>query len=169
VRGGQRCAGEYRREDVEVGDLVGGDKTVHHSPPPWSQIESDVVDLLDWIEGTKERGDGDDDPWVHPAIQAGIVHHRLVWIHPFVDGNGRTARMFTTMLLYQRAYDFKYLFEMSTYYNERRDEYYEALRSADRTGDYTDWLVFFLGAFAYQMVRIQAIVKRSQERRTQAA
>jgi Fic family protein len=120
----------------------------------------EVEELLRWIEATKQRGDGDDDPWVHPAIQAGLVHHRLVWIHPFVDGNGRIARMFTTLLLYQREYDFKYLFELSAYYNEHRDEYYEALRSADRTGDYTRWLIFFLGGFAYQMVRMQELVRK---------
>jgi Fic family protein len=105
------------------------------------------------------RGEGEDDPWVHAAIQAGIAHHRLVWIHPFVDGNGRTARMFTSMLLYQREYDFKYLFELSDYYNEHRDEYYAALRSADRTGDYTQWITYFLGGFSYQMVRTQELVR----------
>jgi Fic family protein len=163
VRGGQRHAGQYRREDVVVGDLVDGQKTVHHRPPSWAQVEAEVEALLRWVEATKIRGDGDEDPWVHPAIQAGLLHHRLVWIHPFVDGNGRTARMFTTLLLYQRKYDFKYLFELSDYYNEHRDEYYEALRSADRTGDYTNWLVFFLGGFSYQMVRTQEMVRKQEE------
>ena len=159
VRGGTRFAGQFRCEDVEVGDLAGGSKTVHHKPPNWSEVEKEVDQLLDWIETTKTRGDGEDDPWVHAAIQAGIAHHRLVWIHPFVDGNGRTARMFTSMLLYQREYDFKYLFELSDYYNEHRDEYYRALRTADTTGDYTDWLIYFLGGFAYQMVRTQELVR----------
>jgi Fic family protein len=160
VRGGQRFAGELRRESVEVGDLAGGVKTVHHRPPHWSAVESELDALLAWVEASKERGDGDGDPWVHPAILAGIVHHRLVWIHPFLDGNGRTARMFTTLLLYQRQYDFKYLFELSAYYCDHRDEYYQALRSADSSGDYTEWLVFFLGGFSYQMVRTQELVAK---------
>jgi Fic family protein len=63
--------------------------------------------------------------------------------------------MFTTLLLYQRGYDFKYLFELSSYYNRDRDAYYAALRTADRTDDYTEWLTYFLGGFAYQMVEIQ--------------
>ena len=88
-------------------------------------------------------------------IQAGITQHRLAWIHPFVDGNGRTARMFTTLLLYQRGYDFKYLFDLSSYYNRDRDQYYAALRTADASGDYTDWLVYFLGGFSFQMVKIK--------------
>ena len=71
----------------------------------------------------------------------------------------RTARTFTSMLLYQREYDFKYLSEFSDYYNEHRDEYYAALRSADRSGDYTEWITFFLGGFSDQMVRTQALVR----------
>jgi Fic family protein len=159
VRGGRRCAGELRREDVKVGDVEAGEVVVHHQPPSWFHVESELEELLAWIEGAKVRGDGMEDPWVHPVILAGIVQHRLVWIHPFLDGNGRTARMLTTMLLYQRGYDFKYLFELSAHYNSDRDAYYQALRSADRTDDYTQWLTYFLGGFSYQMVKIQEIVR----------
>jgi Fic family protein len=155
VRGGRRYAGEFRREDVKVGDIRGGEVVVYHHPPSRLQIEHEVEALLHWIEAGKLKGDGPGDSWVHPVIQAGIAQHRLVWIHPFVDGNGRTARMFTTLLLYQRGYDFKYLFELSSYYNRDRDAYYAALRTADRTDDYTEWLTYFLGGFAYQMVEIQ--------------
>jgi Fic family protein len=159
VRGGRRGAGEFRREDVKVGDISGDEVIVHHHPPSWLEVDGEIQQLLAWIDASKEKGDGLDDPWVHPVIQAGIAQHRFVWIHPFVDGNGRTARMFTTMLLYQRGYDFKYLFELSTYYNDDRDAYYEALRSADRTHDYTEWLTYFLGGFSYQMVKIQEIAR----------
>jgi Fic family protein len=155
VRGGRHGAGEFRREDVKVGDLQDGRVMVHHHPPSWLQVEHEVEDLLGWIEAGKAKRDGLEDPWVHPVIQAGIAQHHLVWIHPFVDGNGRTARMLTTLLLYQRGYDFKYLFELSSYYNRDRDAYYAALRTADSTGDYTEWLTYFLGGFAYQMVVIQ--------------
>lgn len=159
VRGGHRFAGELRREDVKVGDVVGGTTVIHHHPPSWLRVEAETRALLRWIEAAKQKGDGDDDPWVHPVIQAGIAQHRLVWIHPFVDGNGRTARMFTTLLLHQRDYDFKYHFELSSYYDENRDDYYRALRSADASGDYTEWLTYFLGGFAYQMVGIQELVR----------
>ncbi|MCP5058573.1 MAG: Fic family protein [bacterium] len=156
VRGGSRYAGQLRREEVSVGDVVNGETVVHHAPPHWAQVEEEVASLLRWIEESKNYGNnGDGDTWVHPVIQAGISQHRLVWIHPFIDGNGRTARMLTTLLLYQRGYDFKYLFELSGYYNRDRDRYYKALRSADRTGDYTEWLTYFLGGFSFQMVTIK--------------
>ena len=155
VRGGHRFAGRFRKEEVKVGDVVDGKTTVHHQPPGWAKVEHEVDNLLGWIESTKKRGKGADDAWVHPVIQAEITQHRLAWIHPFVDGNGRTARMFTALLLYQRGYDFKYLFDLSTYYNRDRDQYYAALRTADQSGDYTDWLVYFLGGFSFQMVGIK--------------
>ena len=155
VRGGHRFAGQFRKEDVKVGDVVSGETVVHHQPPHWAQVEPEIEDLFGWIERTKKKGKGESDAWLHPVIQAGITQQRLAWIHPFVDGNGRSARMFTTLLLYQRGYDFKYLFDLSSYYNENRDRYYAALRTADASGDYTDWLIYFLGGFSSQMVRIK--------------
>jgi Fic family protein len=162
VRGGRLGAGDFRHEDVKVGDVGGGEIVVHHHPPPFLQVEPELESLLAWIEASKIRGDGSEDPWIHPVILAGIAHHRLVWIHPFIDGNGRAARMFTTMLLYQRGYDFKYLFQLSSYYNDNRDEYYAALRRADASGDYTEWLTYFLGGFSYQMIRIQELAREGQ-------
>ena len=71
--------------------------------------------------------------------------------------------MFTTMLLYQRNYDFKYQFDLSSYYNEDRYLYYEALRTADGTGDYTQWLLYFLGGFSREMLRIKLKVEEEVE------
>ena len=154
-------AGQMRREDVAVGDVVDGEKTIHHQLPPWPAVEDHLAALLAWIQSGKEKGKrvGVADAWVHPAIIAGVAQHRLVWIHPFLDGNGRTARMFTTLLLYQRGYDFKYLFNLSEYYNSSRDKYYEGLRTVDRSGDYTEWLEYFLGGLSLQMMRIESTAK----------
>ena len=108
-----------------------------------------------------ERAAGaDDNSWVHPVMVAGVAHHRMVWIHPFVDGNGRTSRMFTNLILWARGYDFKYLFNLSSYYDRDRDAYYNALRQADRDGDYTGWLEYFMGGFANQMFTIEAEAKQ---------
>ena len=69
------------------------------------------------------------------------------------------------MILYQRGYDFKYLFNLSEYYNKDRDRYYEALRTADRTGDYTQWLEYFLGGLANQMMRVEERARRVSSER----
>ncbi len=161
VRGGQRHAGQFRSEGVKVGDIIDGVETVHHEPPPWHEVEPEIDALFDWIDAVKAHPHaravigGEPDPWVHPVIVAGIAQHRLVWVHPFIDGNGRTARMLTALLLYQRGYDFKYLFDLSSYYNKNRDRYYEMLRTVDRTGDYSHWLMYFMGGFAAQMYLVK--------------
>jgi len=161
VRGGYVNAGRLRETEVIVGDRDGDEIIVHHRPPDPSEVRDHVDVLMDWLAAVKEhpkppqRNKGRPDLWVHPVIAAGIAQHRLVWIHPFLDGNGRTARMMTTLLLFQRGYDFKYLFDLSTYYNKDRDRYYNALRAVDATGDYTGWLEYFLGGFAYQLSAIR--------------
>ena len=169
VRGGQRYAGQFRREQVTVGDRNGAEIVVHHEPPTWPEVEEHVEALLDWVEAVKHYPTrakvlrGEPDPWLHPVLVAGIAQHRLAWIHPFVDGNGRTARMFTTMVLYQRGYDFKFLFDLSSYYEKNRDAYYDALRTVDRTGDYTQWLQYFSGGFALQMFAIKQVAAKHAE------
>lgn len=163
VRGGDHFKGQIRVEDVVVGDRVDGTTVVHHQPPHWSQVSDEIEALLNWVNRSAVyptyeqllRAEEIPDTWVHPVIVAGIAQHRLVWIHPFRDGNGRTARMFTTQLLYLRGYDFKYLFDLSSYYNDDRDKYYAALRSADQTGNYTHWLEYFMGGFSMQMFQIR--------------
>lgn len=155
VRGGDRYAGELRRESVAVGDIVDGKTVVHHQPPNWGDVGDHVSGLCAWIQEVKRKSDGPDDPWIHPVLVAGIAQQRFVWIHPFVDGNGRTARMLTTLLLFQRGYDFKYLFNLSEHYNYNRDRYYEALRTADVTGDYTAWLEYFCGGLSRQMYLVR--------------
>lgn len=161
VRGGFDNAGRFRDGVVVVGDRDGKNIVVHHRPPVAEDVRHHVDALMDWLDTSKahptpaQLAKGATDPWVHPVIAAGIAQHRLVWIHPFGDGNGRTARMFTTLLLYQRGYDFKYLFDLSTYYNRDRDRYYASLRSADLAGTYTQWLEYFLGGFAFQLSAIK--------------
>jgi Fic family protein len=162
VRGGERYAGHFRRESVAVGDVGDEGTIIHHQPPEWHEVESHLEDLLEWVEGAKRKptkaqmAKGVVDTWTHPVLVAGILQHRLVWTHPFLDGNGRSARMFTAMLMYQRGYDFKYLFDLSSYYNYDRDKYYEALRTADATEDYTAWLEYFIGGFSRQMMAVKS-------------
>lgn len=66
-------------------------------------------------------------------------------------------------MLYQRGYDFKFLFDLSSYYEKNRDAYYEALRTVDRTGDYTQWLLYFTGGFASQMFAIKEVAAKHAE------
>jgi len=85
---------------------------------------------------------------LNPILRAGIAHAHLIVIHPFMDGNGRTARLLATLLLQRNGYGFRNLLSIDAYYQRNRDNYLEALKQSigERfTADYdlAPWLEFF--------------------------
>jgi Fic family protein len=101
-----------------------------------------------------------------PAVQAGIAHYELARIHPFIDGNGRTARALATLILTKRGFDTKKFFALEEYYNEDRPTYYSALADADvKEGDLTEWLEYFLFGIAVEISRVEkTVIKLSGDR-----
>ena len=92
---------------------------------------------------------------------AGIAQFQLLHIHPFVDGNGRTARLLSTLCLYRTGYDFKRLFTISEYYDRDRPAYYKALQSVREHGmDVTGWLEYFTEGLSSQMREVQGTAER---------
>ena len=99
VRGNSAAPGEYRKiQNYVVNSKTG--KTVY-TPPPAYDIQSMMQELVGYINKTDD---------VHPVLISGIAQFQLVHIHPFLDGNGRTARLLSTLCLYRKGYDFKRLF-----------------------------------------------------------
>lgn len=114
--------GEYRKHDVEVGK---------HLPP----AHEDVERYMHWFEMMYK-------PSKYHATQkilaAAASHHRLMWIHPFVDGNGRTGRLFTDLYMKEAGLGGYGLWTMSRGFSlNKAEEYYFALSAADqrRKGD----------------------------------
>lgn len=90
------------------------------------------------------------------VLVAGIAQFQLVHIHPFIDGNGRTSRLLSTLCLYQTGYDFKRLFTISEYYDRDRMAFYRALQSVREAGmNLTSWLEFFVNGLATQLFEVQ--------------
>ncbi len=88
---------------------------------------------------------------------AGIAQFQFVHIHPFIDGNGRTARLLSTLILYKTGYDFKRLFTISEYYDKDRPAYYHAIQTVRKNNmDMTTWLEYFVDGLHSQMTEIQA-------------
>lgn len=80
---------------------------------------------------------------MYPVIIAGILHYELVRIHPFVDGNGRTSRLMATLILSVHKFNINNYFTLDEYYNQDRQTYVDALNSADKNHDLTNWLEYF--------------------------
>ena len=141
VRGGEGAPGEYRSVQNYVVNAATGETV--YTPPPPHDIPILMAELVTWLNQT-----GD----IHPVLVSGIAQFQLVHIHPFVDGNGRTSRLLSTLCLYRAGYDFKRLFTISEYYDRDRAAFYRAIQSArERDMDLTGWLEFFIEGLATQM------------------
>ncbi|MEW6095396.1 MAG: Fic family protein [bacterium] len=91
-----------------------------------------------------------------PVLMAGVSQYQFVDIHPFLDGNGRTARVLCTLVLYQNGYDFKRLFPLSEYYDKDRRKYYDAIQSTRENDiNMTEWLEYFTEGLRSQMVEVK--------------
>lgn len=146
VRGGSAAPGEYRRVQNYVVNSATGETV--YTPPPAYEVPRLMAELVDWLRREEE---------VHPVLVAGVAQFQLVHVHPFLDGNGRTARLLSTLSLYRADYDFKRLFTLSEYYDRDRPAYYRALQSV-RQGemDLTGWLEYFTEGLATQLREVQA-------------
>ncbi|WP_245954300.1 Fic family protein [Paenibacillus flagellatus] len=107
-------AGTYRKENV----LISGAK---HIPPDAVQVPLMMEQFAGWVE--KEAGQ------LHPVARAAVIHSDFVKIHPFIDGNGRTARLLLNFELMKNGYP-PVVIE-----KEQRAQYYAALEEAHTTGD----------------------------------
>lgn len=87
---------------------------------------------------------------------ASLTHYEIVRIHPFIDGNGRTARIMATLVLYKRGFDVKRFFALDDYYDNDRRAYYAALKSVDKnTLNITGWLEYFTDGVAVSLAAVK--------------
>ena len=150
VRGGSATPGEYRRIQNYVVNSV--TRQIIYTPPPPYDVPPLMAELVAWLNTVSD---------VHPVLVSGVAQFQLVHIHPFVDGNGRTSRLLSTLCLYRAGYDFKRLFSISEYYDRDRTGFYAALQSVrDSDMDLTGWLDYFVEGLATQMDELTERGKR---------
>ena len=117
-------AGKYRNSSV----IIGGAK---HTPPDAIEIDKSIKDLMNWYAKKTKK--------MHPVELSAILHHKLVFNHPFFDGNGRTARLLMNVVLMRAGYPLAVILK-----NDRK-KYYDVLAKADK-GDYKMLVNFVAGA-----------------------
>ncbi len=128
-------SGVYRNHYVVVGNRFTGE--VFFRPPQNLEVPGLVKNLLEWTNSEKSKE-------LDPVIEAGVIHYEFVRIHPFVDGNGRTARVLAALILYLRSFDTNQFFCIDDYYDSDRPAYYKALQSVKPDIlDLTNWLEYF--------------------------
>lgn len=151
-------SGTYRLNQVVVKNSKTGE--VSFKPPEADKVKKLVNEFLAWLVS-------DDAGEIHPVLKAGVTHYVLAYIHPFVDGNGRTSRAFATLVLFREGYDIKKFFSIEEYFDRNAKRYYETLQSvsnqkvenlSDR--DLTGWLEYFCEGMAEELERVKQKVQK---------
>lgn len=138
-----RIKGKIRNSGVIVGSRdTNNTLIIKHNPPFHNrrEIAETLAELLSWIKETKEL----------PLLKAGIFHHQFVFLHPFVDGNGRVCRLLTALILLKHNYLINKYFVLDDYYDIDRSSYSDSLHLAD-SGDKTKWLEYFIDGVKYSL------------------
>jgi Fic family protein len=139
--------GRYRDVVVVVGNRRTGEITF--LPPEPKDVPRLMGQFVRWLDSDERRQ-------FNPVLAAGIAHYEFVRIHPFVDGNGRTARALATVVLAAQNFDIKRFFALDDFYDADRQAYYEALSSVDKeTRDLTRWLEYFTGGVLVSISRVR--------------
>ncbi|OXE99149.1 helix-turn-helix protein [Flavobacterium araucananum] len=116
-------AGRYRKVQVMI-------KGSTHMPPQPFMVAKEMEDYFIWYEINKNK--------LHPVILAAEMHERLVTIHPFIDGNGRTSRLVMNLILLQKGY---IIANIKGDYDSRM-QYYQTLETAQTKNNKEDFLLF---------------------------
>lgn len=141
--------GALRKIQVYVGkrvfDGTGFREIVEYMPPKAEEVPTLVEEFLNWLNNEKT--------WeINSVLLAGIAHYEIAKIHPFVDGNGRTARLLATLILYLSDFDHRRIFALDDYYDRDRNAYYTALKTVDKkTQDLSQWLEYFTDGVAFSV------------------
>ena len=124
-------SGEFRKGSEGVFD---GDKCIFICPPA-DRVKSLMEDLFNWMKENKDN--------IHPLILSSIFHYEFVFIHPFNDGNGRTARLWQNIILYNWKRIFEYL-PIESRIHKYQEEYYNVIAKSHINGNSNEFIEFML-------------------------
>ena len=125
-------SGEFRKGNEGVFDENGN--CIHVCPPP-EQVDELMKQLFKWMENNNGI--------VHPLILSSVFHYEFVFIHPFKDGNGRTARLWQNVILSNWEEIFEYV-PIESQIKKYQEEYYLAIANCDHNGNSTEFIEFML-------------------------
>lgn len=126
-------AGMFRSVGVNVVNSATGE-VIHHAPHP-DFVPRFIGELLEWAASSEH----------HPLIVSCVFHHEFEFIHPFTDGNGRTGRLWQTLMLTRWNPVFEWI-PVESAVRDRRYDYYRAIREATDADDARVFIEFMLRA-----------------------
>lgn len=147
--------GRIRRNPVYIENQ---DHEILYTAIDAGKVEGTLNEFLNWISASQFS--------IHPAIIAAIIHFRIAAIHPFSDGNGRTARALTSLFLALNQYDCNGALVLDSYYASDRKTYYAILQllcgknyTFSVKSDLTPWLEYFTDGFLTSLHVLDAEIR----------
>ena len=133
-RGRAKAPGEFRRSQNWIGGSRPGNAVF--VPPPHTALPACMTELERFLHA--------EDDGLSVLLRAGLAHLQFETIHPFLDGNGRAGRILIALQLHDAKLLREPLLYLSLYFKQHRSDYYFLLDYVRRTGDWEQWLAFFL-------------------------
>ena len=137
VRGQEKNPGEFRRSQNWIGAANCSLKEARFIPPN----VDDMNQAMDELELYMNESDDYD-----PLIRISLIHYQFETIHPFLDGNGRVGRLLILLYLMQQGLISKPIIYISYFLKKNQVEYYDRISEVRRSGNYEQWISFFLEA-----------------------
>ena len=137
VRGQDKTPGEFRHSQNWIGPANCSLKDARYIPPNVEDMQTAMSDLEKYIN---ENVDYD------PLIRAALIHYQFETIHPFLDGNGRIGRLLILLYLMEQRLIEKPVIYISYFLKKNQIEYYDRISEVRRTGNFEQWIRFFLEA-----------------------
>lgn len=144
--------GEYRKGPIYV---VDGQGIIVYEGPPANKAKTMMDEFVIWMNQK---------PLIHPLVDAGLVHLYFVHIHPFDDGNGRSARALSNLYLEKNGYDFINLLSPSDYFEHHKAAYYRSIQAAQAHGyDATYFVLYYLQALQSELSKIKSELEKEKK------
>lgn len=139
VRGHEKNPGEFRYSQNWIGGQGSTLRNARYIPP-------NPEDMVDAMSDLEKYMNGEDS--LDPLIQAALIHYQFETTHPFLDGNGRVGRLLITLFLMEKKILSAPSLYISYFLKMNRVEYYDRMTQVRKTGDYEQWVLFFLQALS---------------------
>jgi Fic family protein len=158
-----RHRGDYKTHSNSVvaldqkGDQVG---VIFKTATPFDTPQL-MTELVSWVQQERKSGQ------LHPLLIISLAIVVFLEIHPFQDGNGRTSRVLTTLLLLQAGYDYVPYSSLESVIEQNKEAYYLALRQTQGTirtdnPDWQSWIIYFLRSLAKQVGQLEKKVENEK-------
>lgn len=139
VRGEEKSPGEFRRSQNWIGGVGSTISTAHYIPPNVENMQDSLESLEEYINEENN---------INVLVNAALIHYQFETIHPFLDGNGRIGRLLIILYLIEKgALNLPVLY-ISYFLKRNRIEYYDRMSDVRTSGNFEQWVKFFLLAIS---------------------